>query len=258
MMADEILCEIADGVATLTLNRPEKRNAMNTAVLDGLRGHFDELEDNRDVRVVVVRGAGKAFCSGMDLDEMSRKQREAADPETGVTAVLQRVERSRHPTIALIHGDAYAGGCELALHCDLRVAADHVRFAMPLARIGLVVPFPLGMKLVEVVGPASAREILLTGRPIDARRALEMGMVHRVVPADDVERVTYEIARGIADNAPLSLAGMKAMIGRAISARERIDHADLDAEVTRARKSADAREGVRAMLEKRRPKFTGD
>ena len=257
-MADEILCDIADGIATLTLNRPEKRNAMNTAVLDGLRQYFDDLEEKGDVRVVVVRGAGKAFCSGMDLDEMSRKQREAADPETGVTAVLQRIERSRHPTIAMIHGDAYAGGCELALHCDLRVAADPVRFAMPLARIGLVVPFPLGMKLVEIVGPSWAREILLTGRPVDARRALEMGMVHRVVPLDDVEAVTYDIARTIADNAPLSLHGMKAMIRRSISARERIDHADLDAEVTRARKSADAREGVRAMLEKRRPKFTGE
>src|SRR5262249_23537564 len=167
-MADEILCEIGDGIATLTLNRPEKRNAMNTAVLDGLRRLFDDLDERRDVRAVVVRSAGKAFCSGMDLQEMSRKQREAADPETGGTAVLQRIERSRHPTIAMFHGYAYAVGCELALHCDLRVAADVVRFAMPLARIGLVVPFPLGLKLVEIVGPANAREILLTGRPIDA------------------------------------------------------------------------------------------
>ena len=212
-MADEILCAVVDGVATLTLNRPDKRNAMNTAVLDGLRQYFDELEEHRDVRVVVVRGAGKAFCSGMDLNEMSRKQREAADPETGVTAVLQRIERSRHPTIAMVHGDAYAGGCELALHCDLRVAADVVRFAMPLARIGLVVPFPLGMKLVEIVGPAAAREILLTGRPIDARRALEMGMVHRVVPAADVEAVTYEIARRIIAFMPASDSGaLRAMV----------------------------------------------
>ena len=256
-MADEILCAIADGIATLTLNRPEKRNAMNAAVLDGLRRSFDELEDNRDVRVVVVRGAGKAFCSGMDLDEMSRRQREETDPETGVTAMLQRIERSRHPTIAMVHGDAFAGGCELALHCDLRVAAEIVRFAMPLARLGIVVPFLLGQKLVEIVGPAAAREILLTGRPLDARRAFEIGMVHRVVPAAEVETATYELARTIADNAPLSLAGMKATIQRAIALRERIEHADLDALVTRARKSADAREGVRAMLEKRRPQFKG-
>ena len=257
-MADEILCAIADGIATLTLNRPEKRNAMNSAVLDGLRRYFDELEENRDVRVVVIRGAGKAFCSGMDLDEMSRRQRDEADPETGVTAALQRVERSRHPTIAMVHGDAFAGGCELALHCDLRVAAEAVRFAMPLARLGIVVPFLLGQKLIEIVGPAASREILLIGRPFDARRAFEIGMVHRVVPAAEVEAATYELARTIADNAPLSLAGMKAMIQRSLALRERIEHADLDALVTRARKSADAREGVRAMLEKRRPHFTGE
>jgi len=257
-MADEILCEVAGGVATLTLNRPEKRNAMNTAVLDGLRRSFDELDENPDVRVVVVRGAGKAFCSGMDLNEMSGKQREAADPETGVTAVLQRIERSPHPTIAMVHGDAYAGGCELALHCDLRIAADVVRFAMPLARIGLVVPFPLGQKLVEIVGPSAAREILLVGRPLDARRALEMGMVHRVVPAAEVETVTYEMARNIADNAPLSLAGMKATILRAVSLRETIQYQDLGEMVNRARKSADAQEGVKAMLEKRKPAFRGE
>ena len=256
-MADEILCVIADGVATVTLNRPDKRNAMNTALLDGLRARFDELEDTREVRTIVVRGAGTAFCSGMDLNELSRRQAEA-DPETGVTAVLQRIERSRHPTIAMVHGDAFAGGCELALHCDLRVAAETARFAMPLARLGIVVPFPLGQKLVEIVGPAAAREILLTARPFDARRAAEIGMVHRVVVAAEVEAATYEMARAIAGNAPLSLAGMKAMIQRAISQRERIDHADIDALVTRARKSTDAREGVRAMLEKRRPQFHGE
>jgi enoyl-CoA hydratase/carnithine racemase len=256
-MADEILCAIADGIASITLNRPDKRNAMNTAVLDGLRARFDELEENRDVRVIVVRGAGTAFCSGMDLNELSRRQAEV-DPETGVTAVLQRIERSRHPTIAMVHGDAFAGGCELALHCDLRVAAEAARFAMPLARLGIVVPFPLGQKLIEIVGPAAAREILLTARPFDARRAFEIGMVHRVVAVAEVEAATYEMARAIAGNAPLSLAGMKAMIQHAISQRERIDHADFDALVTRARKSADAREGVRAMLEKRRPQFHGE
>ncbi len=256
-MADEILCAIADGIASITLNRPDKRNAMNSALLDGMRARFDELEDNHDVRVIVVRGAGTAFCSGMDLNELSRRQAEA-DPETGVTAVLQRIERSRHPTIAMVHGDAFAGGCELALHCDLRVAAESARFAMPLARLGIVVPFPLGQKLVEIVGPAAAREILLIARPFDARRAFEIGMVHRVVTAADVEATVYDMARAIAGNAPLSLAGMKAMIQRAISQRERIEHADLDALVARARKSADAREGVRAMLEKRRPQFHGE
>jgi len=256
-MPDEILTEIVDGVATVTLNRPEKRNAMSSALLRGLRTSFDELDADARVRVVVVRGAGRAFCSGMDLREMGER-RGAADPESGVTEILQRVERSRHPTIAMVHGDAFAGGCELALHCDLRVAAESARFAMPLARLGIVVPFPLGQKLVEIVGPAAAREILLIARPFDARRAFEIGMVHRVVTAADVEATVYDMARAIAGNAPLSLAGMKAMIQRAISQRARIEHADLDALVMRARKSADAREGVRAMLEKRRPQFHGE
>ena len=230
---------------------------MSTALLNGLRQTFDALEENRDVRVVVVRGAGKAFCSGMDLDEMKARQDAQADPEANVVEVLQTIERSRHPTIAMIQGDAFAGGCELALHCDLRVVADVARFAMPLARIGLIVPFTLGQKIVEIVGPAHAREILLTGLPIDARRAREMGMAHEVAPAAELETRTYALARTIAGHAPQSLAGMKAVIRRAISLRERIESADLDETARRARKSEDAREGVRAMLEKRPPNFRG-
>ena len=256
-MADEVLCSIDGGVATVTLNRPEKRNAMNTPLLDGLRACFDDLDARQDVRVIVVRGSGRAFCSGMDLNEMSRKQASDADPETGVTAVLHRIEQSRHPTIAMVQGAAFAGGCELALHCDLRIAADVARFAMPLARIGLVVPFALGQKLVEIIGPAFTRQILLTGQPVDAGRAYEMGMVHTVVPAADLERATYDLAKTIAGNAPLSLAGMKSTIRRALSLRERVEHKDLDEIARRARASADAREGVRAMLEHRKPTFRG-
>ncbi len=257
-MADELLMSIDGAIATVTLNRPDRRNALNTAVLDGLTRCFDQLDADRAVRVVVVRGAGKAYCSGMDLREMSQRQREAADPESGVTAVFQRIEWSRHPTIAMVQGDAFAGGCELALHCDLRVAADVARFCMPLAKIGLVVPFPLGQKLVEIVGPALARQILFTGEPLHAARAYEMGMVHRVVPLGELEHVTYELARTIAGNAPLSLAGMKAVIQRAVALRERIDHDDLDASARAARVSADAKEGVAAMLEKRPPRFRGE
>jgi enoyl-CoA hydratase/carnithine racemase len=257
-MADDVFSRIEDRIATVTLNRPEKRNALNQAVLAGLTRIFDDLEQNREVRAVVIRGEGRAFCSGMDLQEMKARQTETADPESGVTQVFQQIERSRHPTIAMINGDAYAGGCELALHCDLRVAAQGARFAMPLARIGLIVPFVLGQKLVEIVGPAFTREILLTARPVTTGRAFEMGMLHQVVPAGELEQATYELARTIADNAPISLAGMKQTILRAASAREQIPHADLDAATSRARKSLDAREGVRAMLEKRRPNFKGE
>jgi len=257
-MSDEVLCVVDGGVATVTLNRPGQRNAMNSALLAELRHRFEELDANRDVRVVVVRGAGPAFCSGMDLKEMEERRGAQGDPEGGVIEVLGRVERSRHPTIAMVHGDAIAGGCELALHCDLRVAADVARFGMPLARIGLVVPFVLGQKLVEIIGPAHTRHLMFTGQPIDARRALEIGMVHQVVTAAELEAATSQLAQTIARNAPLALAGIKATIQRAISLRSSIEHADLDEASGRARQSADASEGRRAMLEKRRPIFRGE
>jgi enoyl-CoA hydratase/carnithine racemase len=257
-MADEVLCAIADGVATVTLNRPAKRNALDRAVLAGLDACFEGFERDRALRAVVLRGAGPAFCAGMDLDELAARQDEEADPEAGVVATLRRIERCRHPTLAVVHGDAFAGGLELALHCDLRLAAEEARFAMPLARLGLVVPFALGQKLVEVVGSAMARQILLVGRPLSARRAYEIGMVHEVVPAADLERASGDLARALAEAAPLSLAGMKQTILRGLAGREGIQHADLDALAARARRSRDAREGIRAMLEKRRAVFRGE
>jgi enoyl-CoA hydratase/carnithine racemase len=255
-MSDEILLSVAERVATVTLNRPDKRNAMNRALLTGLVRCFDEMETRTDVRVVVVRGAGPAFCAGMDLREM--EQRPEGDPEASVVDVLQRIERSRHPTLAVLHGDAIAGGCELALHCDLRLMAEGARIGMPLARIGLVVPFPLGQKLLEIIGPAHTRQLLFTGRPIDAQQAGRIGMVHQVVPAAELDAAAAALARTIADNAPLALAGMKAVIQRALSLRERVAHEDLDALALRARRSADASEGRRAMLEKRKPLFRGE
>jgi len=248
----------------ITLKTPQEIAIMRAAnvivaeVLAELRRRFEELDANRDVRVVIVRGAGPAFCAGMDLKEMEARRGAQGDPESGVIEVLRRVEGSRHPTIAMVHGDAIAGGCELALHCDLRVAAEPARLGMPLARIGLVIPFPLGQKLVEIIGPAHTRQLLFTGHPIEARRAYEIGMVHQVVAAADLSTAVQALARRIADNAPLSLAGIKASILRATSARDQIVHDDLDAAATRARTSADAQEGRRAMLEKRKPAFRGE
>ncbi len=252
-MSDEILIGVADDVATVTLNRPDKRNAMNAALLRALAAAFDDLDARRDVRVIVVRGAGPAFCSGRDLRDMER-----GEPQVEIVPVLRKVEGSRHPTIAMIHGDAIAGGCELALHCDLRVAAEGARLGMPLARLGLVPGFALGQKLIEIIGPAHTRHLLLTGRPIEARRAREIGMVHEVVPAADLDTATAKLARTIADNAPLSLAGIKALVQRALAARETVSHDDIDALIQASRRSQDASEGRRAMLEKRKPVFRGE
>lgn len=256
-MADEILWAVQDGIATLTLNRPEKRNALNTAALEQLAGHLDTLEHHKDVRVVVFRGAGKAFCAGRDLRELGQQQQSAVTPRVDITQVFHQIEHCRHPTIAMVHGDALAGGCELALHCDLRVAADVARFGMPLARLGLIVPFDLTRKLVEIIGTASTKQLLFTAEPMSGTRAYEIGMVHQVVPLAEVEQVTYGMAGSIARNAPLALAGIKTTILRTLVPQERIEHADLDELVRQNRQSADAREGIRAWLEKRRPVFRG-
>ena len=256
-MADEVLCSIQDGIATLTLNRPEKRNAINQAMMESLTAHFNGLEQHSDVRVVVLRGAGKVFCAGRDLREMGQQQA-AGTVRTGVVELLHQLEALRHPTIAMVHGDALAGGCEMALHCDFRVAAEVARFGMPLARLGLVAPFELTCKLIEVIGTAFTKQFLLTAQPIEAPRAYEIGLVHQIVPAADLESATYTMARAIAGNAPLALQGIKANIRRASSWRDQIVHADLDELVERTRHSADAREGVRAWLEKRQPVFRGE
>lgn len=256
-MADEVLCSIQDGIATLTLNRPEKRNAINSAMMAGLTAYFRDLEQHSEVRVVVLRGAGPVFCSGRDLREMGQQQSAAETAQTGVVEVLHQLETLRHPTIAMIHGDALAGGCELALHCDLRLAADTARFGMPLARLGLMVPFELTCKLIETIGPAWTRQLLFTAQPVAAVRAYEIGLVHQVVSAPALEAVTYAMAQTLAGNAPLALQGIKMTIQRAVALRTQIAHADLDDLVQRTRHSADAREGVRAWLEKRPPVFRG-
>jgi enoyl-CoA hydratase/carnithine racemase len=256
-MADEILCTVQDGIATLTLNRPEKRNAINSAMMDSFTAHLTQLEQRNDVRVVVMRGAGRVFCAGRDLREMDQQRQAGEAHQGGVVELFHQVETLRHPTIAMLHGDALAGGCELALHCDLRLAAEVARFGMPLARLGLVVPFMLTCKLIETIGPAFTRQFLFTAQPVSASRAYEMGMLHQVVPDAELEATTYALARTIAGNAPLALRGIKSSILRAISLHADIPHADLDALVANTRLSADAREGLRAWTEKRPPVFRG-
>ncbi len=236
---------------TLSLNRPEKRNALNQALLSELDHALASLEGDREIRALVLRAEGRVFCSGIDLQEVDRL--EGAHNPAGIENVFHRLERLPIPTLAAVNGAALAGGLELALHCDLRLAGESAQLGMTLARVGLMVPFNFTRKLIEVIGAPATAQILFTAEAIDARRALAMGMVHEVVPDAALDATATAWAEKIAANAPLSLRAMKATIHRCMSAAYDAEHQDINEMAREVRKSKDAKEGVRAFLEKRKP-----
>jgi enoyl-CoA hydratase/carnithine racemase len=252
-----VLVTRSGGITTLTLNRPDKRNALSGAFMEELAAAIAALAQDAGTRVVILRGNGPAFCAGLDLGELEEPGALGSLDDLLVERVLKPLEACPHPTIAMVHGDAIAGGCELALHCDLRVVAADARFAMPVARLGLAAPYPLTLKLVESIGIAATKELLFTGEPIDAERALALGMVNRVVPAATLEAAAAALATTIAVNAPVAVQAMKAYTRRASRALTDIPHDDLAALAERVRRSDDLREGLAARRERRRPAFRG-
>jgi enoyl-CoA hydratase/carnithine racemase len=257
-MADDVLVTSRDHICTVTLNRPQKRNALNSAMIAQLRETFERVATDRSIRVMIVRGNGSAFCAGLDLREMAA-QREAGEADLGgLEKVLEDLEACPQPTIAAVQGDAVAGGCELALHCDIRVAADTARFSMPLARIGLAVPVTLTWKLVDTIGAAKTNELLFTGEAVAAETAATLGLVNRVVPADELDSAVEALTRQIVQNAPLSVRAMKAFVQRATSLHRSLPREDLEEMHRRVRSSADLQEGLAAQRERRAPKFRGE
>jgi enoyl-CoA hydratase/carnithine racemase len=258
MATSELLSARDGAVATITLNRPEKRNALTIPMLEAFHAAVKAVAADESVRVLVIASAGKAFCAGLDLKEMGLARRPDGSVEyPEIEGVLHELERCPVPTIAMMQGDAIAGGLELALHCDLRVAGSGARMGMPLARIGLVVPFPLTQKLLDTVGTVKTKEMLFTGALLDAESAKSAGLVTRVVPDADLESATRELAAEIAANAPLSLRTMKAAINEANGFRNPHPSPALTAQAAATRKSEDLQEGLRAVFEKRRAVFHG-
>jgi len=258
MSCPELLFTRDGAVATITLNRPEKRNALTVPMLEAFHSAVHEVASSSDVRVLVIRGAGKAFCAGLDLKEMGLARRSDGSVEyPEIEGALHELERCPMPTIAMMQGDAIAGGLELALHCDLRVAGSGARMGMPLAKIGLVVPFPLTQKLLDTVGTVKTKEMLFTGALLGAEEARGAGLVTRVVPDGELEAATLALADDIAANAPLSLRTMKAAITEANAFRNPHPSAALAAQAAATRKSEDLQEGLRAVFEKRRAVFHG-
>jgi len=253
-----ILSTRAGHILTITMNRPEKRNALSVKLMEQLRDALGAAGSDDDVRVVILAAAGTAFCAGLDLAELAGPATTAGGLEdVFIDVVLASLAACPKPTVAMVQGDALAGGCELALHCDLRVAAAAARLGMPVARLGLAAPYPLTLKLVDIIGPAAAKEMLFTGQMVDARRALALGMLNRVVPGADLEAATSALAATIAANGPLAVAAMKQYAQRAEQALTMIPHRDLDAVAGMVRRSADLREGLNARRDGRKPVFHG-
>lgn len=251
-MASELFkVERLHNYAILTLNRPEKRNSMNQPMLAAINEALASIEDDKEMRAVILRGNGKAFCSGIDLAEAANT--EGGHNPVNLEHMFHRLENMPVPVIAAMQGAALAGGCELALHCDIRVAADDLRMGMTVARVGLVVPYNFIRKLIEIIGSANTAQILYTAEPVKAERALAMGMIHEIVPAEKLDEAAIAWADRISANAPLSLRVMKKSIRRALSASNDAWHDDLTEMARTVRSSKDAKEGMRAFLEKRKP-----
>jgi enoyl-CoA hydratase/carnithine racemase len=249
---DKVTWTIEGAVRSVLLNRPEKRNALDVEMMSEIEAAFSK-PPAADERVAVLRAAGPVFCAGLDLKERSARPHGASPIER----MLHTIEHYPLPVVAVVQGDAIAGGNELALHCDLVVASTAARFGMSLAQIGLAPSWFLAKKLLEVAGPVTTRRILLLGDPLPATRLYELGVISHLAEPGALEAEAAAVIGRLAGNAPLSLKAMKALIVREMAFRDGIAHEDVDRQVEQVRRSEDAQEGMAARLARRRANFKG-
>jgi enoyl-CoA hydratase len=256
-MADEVLRERRGHVEIITINRPDARNAINGAVSEGMSAAFDELTEDDDAWVVVLTGSGeKAFSAGMDLKAFSSGEGASIIGATGGFGGIAKRDFPK-PLIAAVNGSALAGGCEIMLSCDLVVAADHATFGIPEVKRGLIAGAGGLIRLPKRLPMAVALELALTGDPIDAQRALALGLVNRVVPAARLMDEALALAETIAQNAPLAVRHSKSVMRHSADLSEAEGWKLNDASVGVVFSSADAMEGPIAFAEKRAPNWQG-
>jgi enoyl-CoA hydratase/carnithine racemase len=255
----EVLFTSDGAVARLTFNRPEARNAMTWAMYDALARACDDVERRDTTRVLVLRGAGDAFVAGTDIRQFTEFAT-AADGlayERRMESVIDRLERLPVPTVAQVHGVAAGGGCVIALACDLRVCTRGAKFGVPIARtLGNCLSAANYARMVDLIGPARTKDLLYTGRLIDASEAEALGLVTRFAEPDTIDQVVDELAQSIAAHAPITIRVTKEALYR-LARRRRLSEGEDDDLVGPCYASADFREGVNAFLEKRRPRFAG-
>jgi 2-(1,2-epoxy-1,2-dihydrophenyl)acetyl-CoA isomerase len=258
----ELIETIEDGVATLTFNRPERMNALSTPIMEGLLVGLPRLAGDPTVRVVVLTGAGRAFCAGGDVKSMAEggEQRSAAEATARLRSRME-VSRILHelpkPTIAMINGPAAGAGLAFALACDLRIAGASARLVTAFVKVGLSGDFGGSFFMTRLVGTAKARELYFTGRPVDAEEALSLGLVNRVVPDDQLGDATMELARSLAQGPQVALGLMKRNMNCAESGGL-AELLDIEAaNMVQTTRTEDHREAAKAFVEKRAPIFTG-
>jgi len=260
-MSDLIRVEEKDAIATVIFNRPKMRNAISLAMWREIARVTEGLGKEPGVRAVVYRGVGtEAFASGADISEFKEVRKDVATAQAynkETEAAYLAIRQCPKPTVAMIFGFCMGGGVAIAMACDLRFAAEGAKFGIPAARLGIIYGLGSVRQLVDLVGPANAKDILFSARTFEAREALAIGFINRLLPEAELEPYTYDYLKKVAANAPLSVRGAKVIIEAilkdgGVSQRERIRRLSLQ-----AFESEDYKEGTRAFLEKRPPRFEG-
>lgn len=258
MAYETILYEKQNGVARITLNRPQALNAFTPQMNAELQGVLKDGDEDKSVRCFLITGAGRAFCAGQDLKGRTPEQKGSlgASLREKYNPIILRMRRTEKIVLAAVNGVAAGAGCNLALACDLRIASDEARFLEAFVRVGLAPDCGGSFFLPRLVGLSKAMELLLLGEPVDAKEALRIGLVARVFPSAELPRAAQEMAEKIA-NGPRSVGLIKRAVNRALLT-ELEAQLEYEAQLQEiAGRSADFDEGVRAFLEKRSPVFTG-
>jgi enoyl-CoA hydratase len=256
-----LIVEKKGGVGWIVFNQPAKRNAINNAMWRGIPPAMQRFDADPEVRCVVFRGAGtEAFSAGADISEFekNRSSKEAVGGYDGLLdQVLHSIQGSLKPSVAMIYGYCFGGGVEVALACDLRYCGASAQFSIPAAKLGLAYNVEGHKRLLETVGHARAREIMFLGRRYKADEALAMGLVQRVVADAELEAFTSQVISELEANAPLSIANTKTILEEYAKSSGIPDHARMNAAIERCARSEDYKEGRRAFMEKRKPRFQG-